>query len=338
MQFPSSSKTKGKSSRETEDDVMELYVWGPAFGLPSVDSESIQAMACIRFGGAPVKIFECNNPWKSNQATMPFFKHGNKTLYSSEEISTYLRQKNYSCDYGLTSKQGAEIIAYAKLIEDCLQPALQYYSFVHEVNFLETTRPAYGTLLPWLYKMWYAERRLKQKAHKLIEAIYREAEFDPEGFEPEILIKAQNCIKILSDKLGTNDFFVHPNSPTTLDAFIYSYLASFVKIPWQHSPVKEYIKSTPNLERYVARISNKYFSAGPGPGGDNSKTTRNSSKKDYISSNSSEEPLSENPLVHKIMGFLVATAALMLYAYTNGMFRYKHSLRFPMEEEEEWDE
>jgi len=128
-----------------ESDNMELYAWGPAFGIPSVDIQTIHALAYIRFSGAPVNIIQCNNPWKS---TLPFFKHGDKIITSADEICAYLRQKNHTCDYGLTSKQGAEIIAFSKLIEESLHPAVQFYSFIHEKNYMEIIRPAYGNLLP----------------------------------------------------------------------------------------------------------------------------------------------------------------------------------------------
>ena len=109
--------------------------------------------------------------------------------------------------------------------------------------------------------MWYPDRRLKYPAEDLIKALYPDSQLKPELAEPYILRKAQECIRLLSDKLGSNEFFLLPNSPCSLDAIIFSYLAPFLKIPLPHCPVKEFIRSTPNLERYVARISHRYFSS-----------------------------------------------------------------------------
>jgi hypothetical protein len=78
------------------------------------------------------------------------------------------------------------------------------------------------------------------------------------------LQKARRCVSYLSDKLGTNEFFTPLNLPTTLDAVIFSYLAVFVKVPLPNNPIREFIKSTPNLERYIARISLRYFPANIG--------------------------------------------------------------------------
>jgi len=135
------------------------------------------------------------------------------------------------------------------------------FSWVLESNYAQIIRPCYGSRLPWLYKMWYPDRRLKKEASELITTLYPDSSLHPESAEPYILLRAQECIRLLSDKLGTNDFFLLPHSPCALDAIIYSYLAPFLKIPLPHCPVKEYIRSTPNLERYVARITQRYFSS-----------------------------------------------------------------------------
>jgi metaxin len=136
-----------------------------------------------------------------------------------------------------------------------------FCSWVLDTNYVSVTRPCYGSRLPWFYKLWYPDRRLKRDAEELIRTIYPDSYLRPDAAEPYILHKAQHCISLLSDKLGSSDFFILPHSPCSLDALIFSYLAPFLKIPIPHCPVKEYIRATPNLERYVARISHRYFSA-----------------------------------------------------------------------------
>jgi len=174
--------------------------------------------------------------------------------------------------------------------------------------------------------MWYTDRRLKENAHTLIKAIYREAEFEPEKFEGEVLVKAQHCIKILSDKLGENDYFL-ANSPTTLDAIAFSYLVYVNKVNFLHCPLKEVIKSTPNLERYVARISLRYFS----PKKDGQGTSSDSSKKSNDTEDTDFNGMTY-PLSHKLFGFFIAGSAMLFYAYKNGMLTFRNPVRIPVSE------
>jgi len=89
--------------------------------------------------------------------------------------------------------------------------------------------------------------------------MYRDAEAQPESVQPYVLDKAKKCIQLLSEKLGANEFFMGTSAPTTLDAIVFSYLAVFWKVQLSHNPIREFIVSTPQLERYLARILQRYF-------------------------------------------------------------------------------
>ncbi|CAG7828952.1 unnamed protein product, partial [Allacma fusca] len=77
--------------------------------------------------GAPAKVIECNNPWKSPNGSLPFFKHGKKFFFSATDLGNHLRAQNYSCDYGLNSRECADVIAYQEYIIEAMTPALQYF-------------------------------------------------------------------------------------------------------------------------------------------------------------------------------------------------------------------
>jgi len=119
-------------------------------------------------------------------------------------------------------------------------------------------RPCIGRRIPWLYKSWYAESK-RRSALNLIDAVSYPVHGDYAAAEPVLLKKAQECIAVLSDKLSSQEFFLYPNSPSALDAIVFSYLAAFLQIPISHSPVRESILLTPNLERFVSRIRSRYF-------------------------------------------------------------------------------
>jgi hypothetical protein len=47
--------------------------------------------------------------------------------------------QNYSCDFGLSAKQAAEVIAYGQLIKESLHPALQYLWWVQGAIYIPLT-------------------------------------------------------------------------------------------------------------------------------------------------------------------------------------------------------
>ncbi len=49
--------------------------------------------ANIRFAGVPVKVIECNNPWKSPIGKIPFLQAGAEHFFSPNDVSAYLRSK-----------------------------------------------------------------------------------------------------------------------------------------------------------------------------------------------------------------------------------------------------
>jgi hypothetical protein len=77
------------------------------------------------------------------------------------------------------------------------------------------------------------------------------------------LAKGRQAVKLLGEKLGSSEFFLGTStSPTTLDAAIFSYLVLFWKVPLPVNPLKDAIAEFPALEKYLARILQRYFPQG----------------------------------------------------------------------------
>lgn len=100
-----------------------------------------------------MKVIECNNPWKSPIGKIPFLQAGTEHFFSPNDVSAYLRSKvgfwilfklqisfkknfivgifyfiqNFSADYGLSSVECSETLAYMEYIWDTLQIAYQYF-------------------------------------------------------------------------------------------------------------------------------------------------------------------------------------------------------------------
>lgn len=70
--------------------------------------------------------------------------------------------------------------------------------------------------------------------------------------------EAEACLQCISNRLSDSEFFFG-NVPSSLDAFVYGYLATLLKTPVPNSRLHDVLNSYQNLLRYVVRINLKYF-------------------------------------------------------------------------------
>lgn len=213
------------------------------------------------------------------------------------------------------------------------------FSWVHDSNYESVISPCYSKRLPWRYKFWYPRQRMRKQALELVTSIYGQPLKDKDDDSPksDIIKKAQDCINTLSDKLGTQEFFCYPNSPSALDAHIFGYLSPFLKIPLPDCPIKNMIRLTPNLERFVSRILHRYYSNLRGDLDSYLATLyyteflrKHRSGGDCISSTSDfgldGHPFSKKdevlyPPHQKVLAIAVGLCVMFAFAYTNGMIQ-----------------
>ncbi|XP_074851577.1 metaxin-3 isoform X3 [Carettochelys insculpta] len=69
---------------------------------------------------------------------------------------------------------------------------------------------------------------------------------------------AKECLNLLSNRLGTSQFFFG-NTPTTLDAFVFGFLAPLYKVHFPKVQLQEHLKQLSNLCRFCDDILSSYF-------------------------------------------------------------------------------
>lgn len=236
---------------------MELYVWeGDAkWGMPSMDLQSLQLLTYVKFSGAPVTIVKTNNPFRSPLGQLPCFKCTEGSFSDFTKITTFLRKQNYSCDYELTSKQCSEVIAYEQLLKEKLYPALMYLWWVEPKSYYDVIHKWFFSNIPFPYKFFYPGQF--HKKHKdLIESMFDDE--DTQTIETELHRQAQECLTMLSNRLGEKDYFFG-KTPSTVDALIFSYLVLLLKVDIKVQVLQNHIKACPNLSRYVSKILQRYY-------------------------------------------------------------------------------
>lgn len=288
---------------------MELDVWTGDWGLSSVDLYCLEVMAYAKFAAVPLQVCVTNNPFRTPSGTLPVFRHGKQTLTDFSDIVSYLRKKNFSCDFGLTPKQCAECVAYVKFLREKLYPALQYVWWVDSKNYLEMSRPWYAKALPFPLNYFYPGR-YERHAKDMMETLY-ECPWDDMAVETGVYGEAEKCLTTLSVRLGESEFFFGTH-PTSLDATVYAYLAPLLKAPFLNAALQNHLKACSNLVKFVVRISQRYFSH---------------SLQDYEAKKSTEpsktKEENENDFPHKrrnqILAGICATTAMATFALSTGL-------------------
>ncbi|XP_023561826.1 metaxin-3 isoform X2 [Octodon degus] len=69
---------------------------------------------------------------------------------------------------------------------------------------------------------------------------------------------AKECLNLLSNRLGTSQFFFG-DTPSTLDAYVFGFLAPLYKVQFPKVQLQEHLKQLSNLCRFCDDILNSYF-------------------------------------------------------------------------------
>ncbi|XP_042217218.1 metaxin-1-like isoform X2 [Homarus americanus] len=300
---------------------MELHVWdGEAkYGLPSMDLKSLQMLAYVKFSGAPVTIVKSSNPFKSPTGQLPVFKCIEGAFSDFSQVTTFLRKQNFSCDYELSAKQCSEVVAYEHLLLEKLYPALMYLWWVEPKSYCDVIHKWYFSSIPFPYKLWYP-RRYHIGQCDLINSMFDDPD-DSQLIETELHKQAQECLTMLSNRLGDREYFFG-RSPSTIDALVFSYLAILLKVDLKVPVLQNHIKACPNLSRYVSKAIQRFFPAE----GHRGTEARDSPAKDDV----------PNKGRNLLLSGLVAFSAMFGYAIAAGLVQVDMG-EPPVEEEYDYE-
>ncbi|KAB7496156.1 Metaxin-1 [Armadillidium nasatum] len=209
--------------------------------------------AYVKFSGAPVSIHKHSNPFSSH---LPSLVCSEGALTKFPTVTAFLRKQNYSCDYELSPKQCSEVLAYENLLKAKLYPVLMYLWWVEPKSYYDVIHTWFFKNIPFPYKFWYPGKYHKEKV-AFVSSLYSETD-DDQIVETELHKQAQECLTMLSNKLGEKEYFFG-RSPTTIDAIIFSYLLLLLKVDLKVCVLQNHIKACPNLSRYVTKILQRYF-------------------------------------------------------------------------------
>ncbi|KAM4664190.1 metaxin-1 [Discoglossus pictus] len=238
---------------------MELYCWKGDTGLPSVDVDCLTVLTYAKFSGAPLKVHKISNPWRSPSGRLPALKTQDAgVVFQTSRIITHLRKQKYNADYDLSAKQGADTLAFISLLEEKLLPALIHSFWVDAKNYVEYTRKWYADAIPFPLNFFIPNQMHKRHLERL-QLIQGESwREDDEVVEKQLYVDAQECMTLLSQRLGTQKFFFG-DSPASLDAHVFSYLAPIMNTKLPSNKLQQHLRSLNNLCQYCSSILSIYY-------------------------------------------------------------------------------
>ncbi|KAH7360204.1 Tom37 C-terminal domain-containing protein [Rhexocercosporidium sp. MPI-PUGE-AT-0058] len=134
--------------------MLELHVWGPAFGLPSIDAHCLAAIAYLQQAvpRGQWQLIASSDPGLSPSNTLPALRNGDIWIGGFRNIFHYLAQFSageWILDAGLPEQESADCIAFSSFVESHGQPLLDLSLYVSSQNYTTTTRPLYNTIQPF---------------------------------------------------------------------------------------------------------------------------------------------------------------------------------------------
>ncbi|KAI9055087.1 hypothetical protein LZ554_000052 [Drepanopeziza brunnea f. sp. 'monogermtubi'] len=134
--------------------MLELHVWGPAFGLPSIDAHCLAAIAYLQQAVPRTEwqLIATSDPALSPTNTLPALRNGNVWIGGFRNIFYYLAQFSageWTPDAGLPRQESADCIAFSSFVESHGQSLLDLSLYVSSQNYTEVTRPLYNKIQPF---------------------------------------------------------------------------------------------------------------------------------------------------------------------------------------------
>ncbi|KJH52982.1 Metaxin-1-like family protein [Dictyocaulus viviparus] len=228
---------------------MELHVWPADFGLPSIDVNCLQFLACAKMCASPVSVVYSVSPWRSPNGFIGEYpalfdkKNQGRTVTDFDKFVEILRNSGQEVviDAELTSFERSQIDAFSCFLQQYLFPAVLHTFWTDDLNYSTLTHYWFSSRLSFPYSLYYLEKRKKRAQRLLMDRTTN-----------SIMKDGLQTLNMLSAKLGDN-------KPSSLDALVFGYLAPILRLPLPNDRLQLHLRACPNLVRFVEQISSIYL-------------------------------------------------------------------------------
>ncbi|KAI1005551.1 hypothetical protein K3495_g2664 [Podosphaera aphanis] len=280
--------------------MLELHVWGPAFGLPSIDSHCLAAIAYLQQAvpAGQWVVMASSNLALSPTYELPALRDGEIWIGGFRNIFHYIAQCSsgkWGLDVGLSEQEIADCVAWSSFLDSNAQPLLDLSLYVSTENYTAVTRPIYSTIqsfpLPYIVPAALRSAARSRSAHLGLASLEVDSEAtpSPSSSTPQRLRRSQNSVsgmlaatpesaaQIRLDALASKFFeplenlrakkryFVSETQLTSLDCLALGYL-SLMLIPELPQPwlAKTMRQRFPRLSAWTQELRTEIFGGAVG--------------------------------------------------------------------------
>jgi len=164
-------------------------------------------------------------------------------------IAKALVEKGWSLDAKLTKTQLAECLAFATTMDAILERARLFEWFLIEENFEVVHKVLAQDLsfpLSWIVPAMQRREARDRLRHMVVD-------------EAGLWFDVRECLHALSVRLGDRKAFFYGDSPSSLDALLFGFLAIIIHTPVPHAQTRAILAEFPNLVQFCNRIQQQYF-------------------------------------------------------------------------------
>ncbi|XP_017492796.1 PREDICTED: failed axon connections-like [Rhagoletis zephyria] len=243
--------------KDFEKDVVYLYQFVRSPTTPSLSACCLMVETWLRMSGIQYENIDHKLRYKSKRGQLPFIELNGKEIEESDtiirELSLYFEK---DIDDGLTPDQKIMTHVFCSMLNNHTGWIVRWWRYNHPQEFLDVAqldiKRTFNSRLPnsilnFVFKIGF-RKHLKDAVG------YGVGRFSLE----EVVESAKNDLKVLSDFLGTKDYFFG-KEPRYLDLSVFSHLAQFIYVPF--GGLKEWMQEEcANLLAHAERVKTKYWS------------------------------------------------------------------------------
>lgn len=232
--------------------MMELHVYGPAFGQPDPSPFCQKAIILMEMSGLPYGRVR-GNLQKAPKRKLPVLVDAGEIIPDSSFIRLHLEQK-YRIDFdkGLDAEQRGLAWTVEKMLEDHVYWLLVQERWANPVNFDRGPRRFFDAVPAPLRPLVVAMVRRQIRRNLDGQGLGRHS-------DAERLVLAERALVSLAGLLGDKPYLTGPEpcgGDATLGAFMISLLCEVFD-----SPLRTALSGHGNLVAYAGRMRERYFKA-----------------------------------------------------------------------------
>jgi glutathione S-transferase len=230
--------------------MLELFVFGPYFGLPDGSPFCIKALTLMKMSGLPFKAGKMSFS-KAPKSKAPYLRDGTQLIADSHFIQKHLEAAHH-IDFtgGYSNAELAHGWAIARMLEEHFYFLSMNIRWLRDENFWKGPYQFFSSAPAPIRPLIARIIRKKVAKTHLLQGLGRHTA--EERFE-----LAKSDLLAIESQLGKNDFLLGAK-PSAADASVLGFLWA-AECPYFKSEIGDYIRTRPILMSHLKRMQEKYF-------------------------------------------------------------------------------